>query len=294
MRKSGKKSVLRKMNEMTTPNIKTRIFPRSFFGRSSSKHLMIKKIIAEKMRKRTALSTKTDSQFNNWLHFSPICFAGSTAIKNPFLSILSKYFSFGKDKHYHFGDFSFMTRRFRLFDPAQKRLLFEGLLMKKEIKMNNSNIAKGLFDKVQQRREVKKFLRSKRREEWRNLSAFKKWVRLSETAMFMSPILLAVSLNMKALIVFLIALSIVAIFYSLRFYRHVRLPRKSSLFAKRSTIFGRFMGFWCLFLFSLFAVGINNISKMRSDQSFKKNQSASGQERIKIDNRRQGKENNAA
>ena len=159
--------------------------------------------------------------------------------------------------------------------------------------MMNSNIAKQLLNRIQKRREVEKFLRRKRREEWRNLSAFKKWVRLSETAMFMSPILLAVSLNMKALIVFLIALSIVAILYSLRFYRHVRLPRKSSLFGKRSTIFGRFLGFWCLFLFALFAIGVNNISKIRSDQSFKKNQSASGQEHIKIDNWRQGKENNA-
>jgi hypothetical protein len=128
LRKSGKKSVLRKMNEMTTPNRKRRTLPKSFVGSSSSKSLTIKKIIAQNMRKRTALSIVTDTQSNNWLHFSPICFAGSTAIKSPFLSIISKYFSFGKNKHYHFGAFTFRTIRLWVFDLAQKRLLLESLL----------------------------------------------------------------------------------------------------------------------------------------------------------------------
>ncbi len=128
----------------------------------------------------------------------------------------------------------------------------------------------------------------------KSLTYFQKWVLISENVMFMSPILLAVSLDMNTFVFLFMAVSIAAILYGLRFYKHVHRLRQSALFWKRSRMFGRCFGFWLLFLFSLFAVGLNNVSKMRKEKSFESNQSTRGQEDIKVGNWRQGKENNAA
>jgi hypothetical protein len=98
LKESGKRSVLRKINEMTTPNRKQKTRPNSFFGRRSSKYLMSKKMIAEKTRKNPNCSESSDIHWLNWAPFSLICFAGSTTIKNSFLLIVSKYFSFGKSE----------------------------------------------------------------------------------------------------------------------------------------------------------------------------------------------------
>lgn len=149
---------------------------------------------------------------------------------------------------------------------------------------------------MQRNETIKKLLSDNpyKRSRRKGLTKFGKWALVSENAMFMSPILLVVSLDIKALVLLFMLFSLVAIAYGLRFYKHISQPRKSILFWKRRAVFERCLGFWCLVLFSLLAISVNNASKMRQENLFENNQADRGQKHIKESNWRQRKENNAS
>lgn len=121
-----------------------------------------------------------------------------------------------------------------------------------------------------------------RRVKWKSLSSFKKWVRLSEIIMMTSPGILMIARDVKYFPWFFLIISLVAIFYSFKFFHHFRKPRKSSLFWKRRTVFERCLAFWTLFLMSLFVFAGSHSSKMRQENLFDVDHEKSGQKHIEV------------